>query len=390
MFSIFKNTNTNYSPLLFLASLWAWWTSIMFFMYIMFLTQHDTAIPTFSTLKNYFVDFDLLYVILIIVSALWILYFAFLHFKLLFWNLKKFKEFKKTEAFWKLKSWNAEVSLMAIPLTLAMSLNVSFIIWAVFIPWLRTIVEYLFPLALLGFFLIWLLALKIFSDYFVRLIVNWDFDFVNNNNLSQMIAIFAFSMVWVGFAAPAAMSHNLVISTIWLIFSIFFITISIFFAVLKIVFWFKSIFEHGISKEASPSFWVIIPFLTLIWISFVRQNHSLEHNFSMENNTWTFFILTTVIISLQLMFWYLWYKIMRSNLYFKEYLYWDKKSPWSYALVCPWVALVVFWFFFLHLWLVKTWLVDKFWFVYFIFLWLLAYLQFITIKTLFILNKKMF
>lgn len=387
----FKNNNTQYSPLLFLASLWAWWTSVMFFMYLMFLTNHtDLPIPTFDSLKIYFTNFDIIFVLLIIFSAVWILFFAFLHFKLLFWNLSKLKEFKKTKEYEKLKSWNWEVTLMALPLTLAMTLNVSFIIGAVFIPWLWWIVEFLFPFALLWFFLIWILALKIFSEYFIRLIVKWDFDFVSNNNLSQMMAIFAFSMIWVWFAAPAAMSQNLWSSTIWFIFFIFFITIAVFFAILKIIFWFKSIFEHGLSREASPSIWILIPILTLIWISFVRQSHSLENNFDLSHNSTTFFVLTTIIVSLQFMFWYIWYKVMKINWYFKDYLNWDLKSSWSYALICPWVALFVFWFFFLHLGLVKTWVIDKYWVVYFIFLLFFIYIQFITIRTFFKLNKKMF
>jgi len=56
------------------------------------------------------------------------LFFAFKHFQLLFWNLKQFFSFKKIEEYKALKSSNQEVSLMAIPLTLAMTINVIFVL----------------------------------------------------------------------------------------------------------------------------------------------------------------------------------------------------------------------------------------------------------------------
>lgn len=234
---------------------------------------------------------------------------------------------------------------MAYPLTLAMTLNVLFIIWAVFIPNLWQYVEYLFPLALIWFMLIWLFALKIFSNYFVRILSKKSFDFDNNNNLSQMLSVFTFAMIWVWFAASAAMSHTKITAIIWLIGSIFFITMTVFFGIIKIILWIKSILKNGIDEESSPTFWVIIPILTLIWISFVRQSHWLEHNLDLEIKSWTYFIFITIFLSLQLIFWFLGYKIMQSNKYFENYIHGDKLSPWSFALICPWVALVVFWFF---------------------------------------------
>ena len=383
----------NYTPVLFLSSLWAWWLSISFFMYLMFMTEHKTLIPTFDTLSVYFLnsqDSSIWIKILIIISIIWILFFAFKHFQLLFWNLKQFFSFKKTEEYKALKSSNQEVSLMAIPLTLAMTINVIFVLWAVFIPKLWTVVEYLFPMALLAFAAVWFLALKIYLEYFSRLILKWDLDFVKNNNLTQMVAVFAFSMIWVWFAAPAAMSHTELTAVIGLIWSIFFITISIVLAILKFILWFKSIFEHWINKEAAPTLWILIPILTLIWISLIRQTHWFNHTFGSQIIAHDNFVLTTVIISLQLFFWFIWYKVMKANNYFEEFVNWDKRSPWSFALICPWVAFFVFWFFFIHIGFVKTWLVEPGSITYFLMLLPLIYIQFITIKVMFKLTKKIF
>jgi hypothetical protein len=65
---------------------------------------------------------------LIIFSFIGILFFAFSHFKKLIWNIKKYSEFRKTKAFEEMKKTTAEVTLMTVPLTLAMTVNVIFIL----------------------------------------------------------------------------------------------------------------------------------------------------------------------------------------------------------------------------------------------------------------------
>ena len=380
-----------YNPLLFLSSLWAGGMSVVFFMYLMFMIPRDHknfVIPTFDSLMLQFDKGDLWFNALIIFAVIWIILTAFKHIQLLILNLKRYFEFKKTKAFETLKTGNGEVTLMALPLTLAMTVNVLFILWAVFIPWLWGIVEYLFPGALVAFLLVWLLALKIFFEYFVRLILQkWNDDFVNNNSLSQMLSVFAFTMVAVWFAASAAMSTNEISILLWLIGSIFFITIAIFLTILKWILWFKAIFKHWLDRAASPTLWIFIPILTLIGITLVRQFHWL-HEFGGNTSTASFITLTTTIISLQIMFGYLGYKVMKANHYFRDFVHGKEKNPGTFALICPWVASVVFGFFFLHLGLVASGVVEKFSIIYFILLLPLLYIQFKTIYVMLKLNKK--
>lgn len=382
-----------YTPMFFLSALWTGGLTVSFFMYLMFLTKHpDSPIPTFDSLMLYFTssDHNLWMQAMIIFALLAIIYFASLHIKLLIWNLVKFFEYKKTDDYKKLKTTNAEVSLMAFPLALAMSVNVVFILWALFIPGLWWIVEYLFPVSLLIFFSIGILALKIFTQYFSRLLLTGAFDFIQNNNLSQMMAIFAFAMVAVWFSASAAMSTNYVTVMFWLIGSLFFITLAIFFSVLKIILGFKSILKQWIAKESSPTLWAIIPILTLIWITFIRQKHWFHTGLDISSSSGSVFILTVVLLSLQMMFGYIWYKVMKENGYFDEYITWDTFSPSSYALLCPGVAMVVLWFFFVHLGVVKAGIIEQFSFVYFVLLSPFLFLQFKTIHVMKKLNKKMF
>jgi uncharacterized membrane protein YwzB len=62
-----------------------------------------------------------------------------------------------------------------------------------------------------------------------KLFTTHSLDFVKNNNLGQMLAIFAFVMISVGFAASAAMSTVKITMVLGLLASTFFMTIAIFF-----------------------------------------------------------------------------------------------------------------------------------------------------------------
>ena len=61
---------------------------------------------------------------------------------------------------------NGQISIMALPLTYTMSINVGFVLGCFFVPNLWSFVEYLFPFALIGFAINGYFALKIFFDYF--------------------------------------------------------------------------------------------------------------------------------------------------------------------------------------------------------------------------------
>lgn len=381
---------TDYSPLYFLASLWAWGLSVSFFMYLMFLTKHEnTPIPTFDSIMSVLQSSNLFMLLMIVLVYLLITIFAIIHIKLLITNIKNYIYFKQTQSFSKLKNSNDEVILMSIPLTLTMTMNVLFVVSTLSIPNLWSFIEYIFPFAIFWFLIIWFYALKIFWDYFTRLIVNWDFDFTKNNSLSQMISIFAFSMIWVWLAWPAGMSNNLFTSWFAMFFSILFIVISMLLTIVKLTIWIESIFKKWLNIQASPSLWIMIPILTLWWITFIRQEHWISTNFNFHTPEVVLFYISSVIISLQIIFWLLWYKVMKINKYFKTFISWSEKSPASYALICPWVAFVVFGFFFLHKGLVLNWIIEQFSVIYFVILFLLFILQIKTIIVMFKLNKKM-
>ena len=377
-----------YSPSYFLAALGAGGLAVSFFMYLMFLIPHKgVPLTTFDFAYPALLKGDWLSVVTAF-CAVFILGFAFLHFKLLFWNIKQYNAFKLTKTFQALKNSNSEVTLMILPLTFAMTINVCFILGAVFVPGLWSVVEYLFPFALAGFAIVGFFAIKIFLEYFSRLVVTGNFDFSQNNNLSQMLSVFAFTMVGVGFAAPGAMSHQIETNAIGLFGAIFFSAIAILLLIIKLILGFKGMFRHGISPEASPSLWIVIPILTLLGITFVRISFGLDHHFDQTLAKSSLFTLTSTIVSLQLIFGIMGYKVMKSIGYFEEFVEGDKKSSVSFSLICPGVAFMVFGVFFINLGLAANNIIDKYSIVYFLFYIPLIFVQYKTIKYFFILKNK--
>jgi len=377
-----------FSPMCFLSALGAGGLSVSFFMYLMFLVPHKgTPLATFDfVFTELFKGTWLSFVIAF--SLVFILTFAFFHFKLLIWNTRQFNLYKKTQNYQTLKNTNSEITLMTIPLTYSMTINVCFILGAVFVPGLWGIVEFLFPFALIGFIVTGYFALKIFFSYFSRLLVSGSFDFTKNNNLSQMISIFAFAMVAVGFAAPGAMSHNLTVNAIGIFGAIFFMSLSIILLIIKTTIGFKDMFEHGISLEASPSLWILIPILTLLGITAVRVSFGLDHNFDSSLDKSSLFILTSTVLSLQIIFGILGYNVMKKMNYFEEYIHNSNKSAVSFALICPGVALMVFGMFFINFGLMSNGIIEKYSIAYFLLMIPFIYIQFKTIIYFFKLKNK--
>ncbi|WP_072680728.1 hypothetical protein [Arcobacter sp. LA11] len=378
-----------FNPMCFLSSLGAGGLSVSFFMYLMFLVPHKgTPMATFNhifpeLMKGTWLSFVIAF------SLVFIIAFAFFHFKLLIWNTKQFNMYKKTEAYKTLVNSNAEITLMTIPLTYAMTINVCFVLGAVFVPNLWSIVEYMFPFALLGFLVAGYFALKITFEYFSRLLTTGDFDFTKNNNLSQMISIFALSMIAVGFAAPGAMSHNLTINAIGIFGALFFGSFAMLLLIIKITMGFKNMFEQGVALEASPSLWIIIPILTLLGIMMVRVSFGLDHNFDSVMSKSSLFTLTSVILSIQIIFGILGYKVMKTNGYFEKYIEDENtKSSVSFALICPGVAFMVFGMFFVNFGLTYNEVLTKYSIFYFILMIPFIFIQYKTVLYFFKLKRK--
>lgn len=379
-----------YNPLYFLSSLGAGGLAVSFFMYLMWMTPHKgQPMPSFATLSAALQNGSPLMQGLIIAASLGILVFTFLHLRLLFWNMKQFSMWKPTKAYEVLRSGNAENQLMAIPLAMAMTVNVLFIVGAVFVPGLWEIAEYLFPAAILAFAAIGIYALRIFGDFMGRVLTKGGFDCSKNNSFTQMLSVFSFAMVGVGFSASAAMSHIQVVSAVAFAGAAFFIITAILFGAMFMIMGFRSMMENVAEKETTPTLWIIIPFITLVGIALYRLNMGLEHNFGVEWAAGSKFSFLIFLFSIQLIFGYIGYVVMKRFDYFNHFVSGGGRSPGSFALICPGVALFVFANFVIHPGLVGIGILDKFSITYFVLYAPLVYLQFITIKTFFRLNGKL-
>lgn len=384
-----NNLKEEYNPLYFLGSLGAGGLSVSVYMYLMFMIKHPTT-PMATSDQIFPILFEgTIFSVLTALALLGILVMAFFHFKLLFWNIKEYKLFKQTQRFESLKTTNNEVTLMAMPLTYAMTVNVCFVLGAAFVPKLWSIVEFMFPMAIGAFLAIGIYALKLYGNYITRVITSGNFDFEKNSNFSQMLAVFAFAMVSVGLAAPGAMSHYVGVSAVGLFFSIFFMMISIILILKTLVLGFKSMYRYGISPEAAGTLWILVPISTLLGIAIIRISFGLVHNFEQEPSSAFLFFATSSVVGFQVIVGLFGYKIMKTMGYFKNFLYSDAKSVATLGLICPGVAFFVFGMFFIFFGLVKSGVVTLFSLPYFIILAPFVFIQIKTFKTFFLLLKKL-
>lgn len=379
-----------YAPTYFLAALGNGGLAVSFFIYLMFLLPHpDTPVPTFADVHRAIAHGPVWQRALTAVAAAGVALFAARHVRLLVWNLALYRQFRRTPAYRALRDGNGEVSLLAIPLTLAMAINVAFVAGALFVPNLWAVVEWLFPAAMAAFGLVAVQALKLFGEYASRILVTGQFDRSANTSLAQMTAIFAFAMIGVGFAAPAAMSHVPATATSGMILSIFFLTAAALVAMVKLVTAFQDMMTHGVSVEAAPTLWILIPIVTLVGIALLRIEHGMAHTLGGAPSAAGRLVLMTVLLSVQVAMGLLGWLIMRRIGYFRTYVDGPARSPMSYALICPGVALFVFGMFYVHVGLIQAGLVLRGDFLHMVLLAVLAAVQVRTIHTVLKLDRKL-
>lgn len=385
-----RTLGERYVPTYFLAALGNGGMAITFFIWLNFLVPHAaTPIVTFDSIAALWAKSDLIGQALLLLAMAGIALFAIRHFQSLIWNLSEFARFRRSSSYVQLRETNGAVMLMTLPLTLAMTINVLFVLGAVFVPGLWNVVEYLFPFSLAAFCAVGVLALRTFADIFGRAIANGHFDCARNNNLTQLLAAFAFAMVGVGLAAPAAMSTVKLTIGIAMLGSIFFIISAIVLALVLLVLGVRAMLTSGLAVEAAPSLWMPIPLMTLIGIAFLRISHGLHNGFELHIEPAHRLLITAIFFSLQILAGLFGWSVLQRVGYFRTYLSGPSRSPGAYGLICPAVGLFVFGMFFLHVGLVQNGLIEKFSPVYFVVLAALAAVQALGIATMFRLDRRL-
>src|SRR6056297_849972 len=359
--SVIRPADT-YSPIYFLASLGAGGIAVTFFMFLMFWVPHPgQPVPVFEDITAAFGSGSLSLQIGIAVALFGIATFVFLNLKSLIWNLQSFSAFKKTEAYAKLRETNAEATVLAMPLALAMSVNALFIVGLVFVPQLWSVVEYLFPMALVAFAAIGVLAFRMIGAFLGRVLSKGGvFDVTAHNSFAQLLPAFSISMIGVGFAAPAAMSTTPATVAIALVLSTVFGVAAILYTVIAAITAFASMLQHGTARESGPTLMIIVPIVTVLGILFLRQDHGLHVAFDVQVQPGETMIFLARLVSVQVAFLLLGAVVMRRQGYFRDFVIGSSTSPGSYALVCPAVAFAVMIQFFLNKGLVAAGAVAQF------------------------------
>lgn len=342
-----RKADVPYHPSFWLGALGAGGLSISFFMYLMWLVPHEGfPMPTWPHLRA---GWEAGMAPLIAVAATLMVALALLHFVLLWWNHRESRSPVGREALSALRGTPAEVQLMALPLTLAMTVNVCFALGAVFVPGLWAMVEYLFPLALAAFAAIGWSALRIYGRYLSRMLVDGGYRAEEHNHLSPLIAVFAFSMLSVGFAAPAAMSHVKLVVALAATLSILFFVLAVVVGLIVLVTGAAAMMAHGLQPKASPSIWMLVPILTLLGIEWLRMQHGLSHHFAAELSSASVFAVLTAIFVLQIGVLAIGFRVMQLNGYLASHMSGRERSPVAFGLICPGVAIVVMGMFWWHL-----------------------------------------
>ena len=385
-----KDLGERYSPLYFLTSLGAGGLSVAFFMFLMWMTPHeDTPIATLDTVRVAFGAGGIGMKSLIVIAYLGVVTFVALHVRTLIWNLREYARFKRTDAYRALRNGNGETQLMAIPLTLAMSINASFIVGALFVPGLWGVVEYLFPVAMIAFLTIGAYALRIFTDFLSRVLTTGGFDCAKNNSFGQMLSVFAFSMVGVGLSAPAAMSHSPLTTAAATMLSLVFVVAALLFGAIMLVLGFRAMMEHAASRETTPTLWIVIPIVTVLGIALYRLNMGLAHTYDAEWHPASVFFFLSTLFAVQILFGVIGYAVMMRFGYFEHFVRGEGRSPGAFALICPGVALWVFGNFVINAGLVQLDVVEPFSLAWFALYAPLVILLGVTIRTYFRLNAKL-
>jgi hypothetical protein len=380
-----------YSPLYFLVSLGTGGLVVTFFMWLMHWLPHPgRSVPVFEDIAAAFASGGMARQAMIIVALAGIAFYAFLNFKHLLWNLARYRAWKKTEASAQLRSSNAETQLLALPLTLAMHVNVWFILGMVFVPRLWQVVEYLFPLAIAAFLAIGLLALHMLGAFFGRIMTNGGFSCAANNSFAQALPAFALAMVGVGLAAPAGLSASTQVAGIGLVFSTFFLVATVLIGAIALLLGIRSLMENGANIETAPTLSIFIPILTIIAILSLRQNHGLNEHFALTSGGADRLMMLSQYLSVQLLFALFAGTVLIRLGYAGRYLFGRAASVGSYALVCPGVALAVMIHFWLNRGLVDAGLIAKFSAAYWMIALLALTLQGATIWLVYTLNRKHF
>jgi len=384
-----RDLTPRYSPLYFLAALGNGGLVVTFFMWLLFWVPHEgRPVPNFEDISAALTSAETWHQAVIFGAMAGIAYFAASMIASLWWNVANYRRYRTSQQAGVLRSSNAQVQLLAMPLAFAMSINVGFIIGLVFVPGLWSVIEDLFPLALIAFLIVGAWSLRLAADFWGRILTAGGFDCSRNNSFAQLLPSFTFAMVGVGLAAPAAMSATPWVAAVSLFASTLFVAMAVVVGTINLILGVRAMMENGADPESAPTLWIVIPILTVLGIALMRQGHGLHAHFGAESAPSDTFLMLMRLFAVQLAFGLFGWLVLSRQNYMSRFVFGSEASPGSYALVCPGVALVVMGQFLINKGLVGIGLIEKFDLAYWSLTGIALVLQLVTIWLVFTLNAK--
>lgn len=345
-----KHSNVEFSPLHGLASLGAGGLSVSFFVWLMFLTPHpDSPVPTFETLAMAQSTTEHGWITLV---STMVAIMAFTHYALLGWWLRQGHKLPQDTRL-AMFAGESHIFKMVAPLVLAMSVNAGFVVGLVFVPGLWSVKEYLFPVALLAFLVLFVVTTERWLTQ-QSLLKSNELSY-QSKGLIELLATFAFAMITVGFSASAAMSDTAWIHTTGVVLSFAGAAMTLWAAVRVLADRLPNLRAHPIAATATGSLLMGVPILTVLGIAVYRVMMAGKHHFDIELGqgvvTATLGIL---FLSQLLIFLVATPTLLRSGGW--RTLVSEQPQGSSFSLICPGVGLFV-----LGMFLVSNGLIPSGW-----------------------------
>lgn len=333
-----QSTPPAFVPLHGLATLGAGGLTVSFFIWLLFLTPHPgLPVPVFETLSAFASTGDGAWWFVRLLQA-GVAVFALIHLYLVVWMLRGLSAFKRSSGYDTFRHSHQGIQWMVRPLVLAMMINVMFVLGMVFVPGLWDIREMLFPLALIGFGLVGLDAITIWSSHLSELYENAADN--AGSGLAGMLPAFTFAMVAVGFSASAAMSHEKVTAGIGFAGAVLLIVFALFIATAHFIVQFPAMMREGVKPAASGTLWMAIPISTVLGIAVYRLMMGAQHVWEASVGQVLPSAALLVFLAVQAFFYLLGRAVMNRNQGWR-YLVSDHPQAASFSLICPGVGAFV-------------------------------------------------
>jgi len=229
--------------------------------------------------------------------------------------------------------------LIAPVLAFGMAFNVFLVIGYVFVDWMRINMQLLLPWASFVYTLLWIWTIAM-SVRLQAIALEKGFD-VEKMHFGWLLIPFALAMTTVTGTGIAYLAHGGLADFIFFL-SITSFTMALFLLVVKLISLFKSHYASGLPEkiEFLPSFFVVVPIVTLLTISMLRYGYYFQHKFHtpIPQSVFTFFACA----GFGLMTWYMILGLFMLRDYFKNHFFTSKyfdESQWG--MICPMVAYAV-------------------------------------------------